>query len=213
MVTLRLILSLFVFSIFTVFALPAESIFRSDEYRVYEAVLAECSLGFGQKTHLIRDRTALAVDDYDREEEFLYIQNAFAGLRQETLSDFKAKSLNSYPIKPYMLGNYQYRLIGHNEIVELFRYKDGFSRFKHRYPEAEGLITFSRVGFNRYKSQALLCVSSQWGDFSGAGVYFLLDKDDLGLWKVTQRQRVWHSWLPEEEDSSPGAFLQEQNIF
>jgi hypothetical protein len=184
----------------------SEYIFGPDEYSVYEAVVNDWLIKLGDRGLIVRDRTALVISIDDLEKELVFVKSNFAGCLPETISDFKAKSISSYPVESFLSQLDGYTLISHDKIVELFSYKDGWGRFYQNYPDAAGILTFSRVGFNRYKSQALVCVSSQWGDFSGAGAYLLLDKNNLGIWSITQSVRVWHSWIPEENETliTPG---------
>ncbi len=45
-----------------------------------------------------------------------------------------------------------------------------------RYPNSQGTMTLSRVGFNRNIKQALVYVGNQEGFLAGAGYYVLLVK-------------------------------------
>ncbi len=206
----------FCFISFTILlAGPAKSqhVFGPEEHRVYETVVSDWLLELGGKGLLIRDRTASMTKIQDLEKELIFVKDSFAGLREETTGDFKAKSIDSYQLAPLINDLGDYRFISHNEIVECFRYKDGWDRFYQRYPDSAGVFTFSRVGLNRYKNQALVCVNSQWGDFSGSGVYLLLNKDDTGVWKITQKVRIWHSWISEEDETRIRTRYDKQVVF
>ena len=70
--------------------------------------------------------------------------------------------------------------------------QDGWTLFYNRYPDAPGIITFSRVGFNEAIDQALCYVGFQSQLLSGAGYYFLLKKVN-GNWVVDQQVMTWVS--------------------
>lgn len=182
--------------------LRAEYVFSPNDYAVYSAILDEWLGHTNQTVVLVRQQTATGCSVKELKEELPFVASRMAGLRRETMNDFLAKNIHSYPLDPDYLAVAQtpHGVISPEEIGELFRYEDGWKRLYQRYPHCNGIATFSRVGFNRYGKQALVYVGLQWDDFSGAGAYLLLNRDDAGRWGIQQQVRAWHSWLPEEQD-------------
>jgi len=59
--------------------------------------------------------------------------------------------------------------------------QNGWDRFYAKYPKSPGIITISRVGFNRRGDMAMVYVGSQSHYLAGAGQIHVLRKQD-GKW-------------------------------
>lgn len=65
--------------------------------------------------------------------------------------------------------------------------------FRERFPHARGIMTFSRVGFNAARTQAVVNVSYSCGGLCGKGTIVLLYRDATGRWRVVRTTRMWVS--------------------
>jgi hypothetical protein len=70
--------------------------------------------------------------------------------------------------------------------------QDGWQLFYEQYPDAPGITTLSRVGFNYAFDQALVYVGTLSHYLAGAGYYVLLKKVN-GSWIVDQQVMSWIS--------------------
>ncbi|MBC7795825.1 MAG: hypothetical protein H7Z37_03010 [Pyrinomonadaceae bacterium] len=70
--------------------------------------------------------------------------------------------------------------------------KDGWKMLRLKYPETGHLVTFSRVGFNKKRTQALVSMVRGCGYTCGAGLYFSLNKVN-GRWKIKKYAISWVS--------------------
>jgi hypothetical protein len=72
--------------------------------------------------------------------------------------------------------------------------EEGWARFYDEYPQSEGFLSLSRVGFGRKKSQALVYVALVRGHLSGRmwgdGRYILVLKKK-GRWRVQKQEAIW----------------------
>lgn len=117
------------------------------------------------------------------------LKKEFVHLSQETLDDFYQKDKNG----PKLLVTARFNIkVKHvllrdpaNEIREDYITKGerGWKNFYRKYPGATGLVTFSRVGFNRSVDEALVHVVAQSGLTSGASFFALLRKQK-GVWRI-----------------------------
>ncbi len=96
-------------------------------------------------------------------------------LLPETLDDFLTKNQRPRSIGKLIGLRLNYVLISTQEIKEIFRDQEGWDRFYQKY-KSPGLLHFSRVGFDREKSQALLYVGHQQHWLAGSACYELLKK-------------------------------------
>ncbi|MBN3039900.1 MAG: hypothetical protein JW867_02110 [Candidatus Omnitrophica bacterium] len=181
--------------------LTAEYIFSPEDYLIYSTVLDQWYGNDPDKMISIRGQTALGLGLDSLKEEMDHVKSSTLGLRPSVINDFVAKNIHSYPLEGYITQRAWYRIITPQEINYIFSYKDGWDRYYEKYPGSRGILTFSRVGYSLRGAQALVYAGTQWDDFSGAGVYVLLNKDPLGVWKMQETVKSWHSWLPDEDIS------------
>jgi len=86
-----------------------------------------------------------------------------------------------------------YALMPEEEWEKIFLGKGSvWARFQERYPEASGVVIFSRVGFGANENEALVLMGYRCGDLCGAGGLYLLVKED-GNWKVQEELMAWQS--------------------
>lgn len=78
------------------------------------------------------------------------------------------------------------RIITDEEMSELFRKKDGWDRFRQKYPFAGGIKGFSRVGFDPARTQAVVFVGHQADYRMGVGYWIYLEKSaSSGKWIIS----------------------------
>ena len=198
---MRKYLCLFVLAIFTFVTLGnafGQYIFGPQEYMVYATLIEDWYDQDAGQLIVIRDRTALHRSAVSLNNELIYVRADMPELTQDTINDFIAKNLKSYPLGRFIELEPNYMVISQAEINDLFEFKDGWKRFYKQYPDANGIFTFSRVGFNYTKTQALVYVANQWDHSTGAGVYIFLKKRSDGTWDVGKELRIWNSWILEE---------------
>ena len=110
-----------------------------------------------------------------------------------TLEDFKSRNETSHSLRTSMILGSRYYLMSQEEMQGLFgENQNGWEIFYNRYPEAPGIITFSKVGFNEAVDQALVYLGIQSHWLAGSGTYFLMEKIG-GTWTVKQSAMTWIS--------------------
>lgn len=70
--------------------------------------------------------------------------------------------------------------------------ENGWKSFYEKYPNAHGFVTFSRVGFNKNKTQAFLQVSTSSGCRGSDTCFYILEKNN-GEWSVKDTRLCVHS--------------------
>lgn len=174
---------------------------RSDANDVYRAVIREAFVKQGTKLLVIQSRTT-GCGFYENEEnaaeyrpnyDFVTTVKAFMPEADSaTLEDYFTKNKMSEDVLLPDLG-IAYRLISPEEMERMFsEHGTGWSDFYERYPESNGLIYFSRVGFNLQRDQAFVYLADSCGGLCGQGSYVLLKKEATG-WKIQQKKGLWVS--------------------
>jgi hypothetical protein len=117
----------------------------------------------------------------------------------ETSADFDAKNKETYQLADRLSLTIPYVLVTEVQLRKIFyETADGkldeecWRRFYKEFPDAPGVIAFSRVGFNAKKDQALLYVGNQRDFLGGSGVFYLLSKRGKA-WQVDKGVILWLS--------------------
>ena len=80
-------------------------------------------------------------------------------------------------------------LVSKGEIDQIFGEWDDFYK---RFPDSQGYMTLSRVGFNSDRTKALIYMDNGCGVLCARGCYFLLHKE-YGDWFITEEFDCWMS--------------------
>ena len=120
------------------------------------------------------------------------LQSDHPTIALETVADFQAKNKERSPFDKRFEIRVPFILINEGEYQEIFQDPQGWDVFYERYPDSQGLMTLSRVGFNTSMNQALVYVGNQRAGFGGEGYYVLLSKEDQ-TWTIIKTFGVWIS--------------------
>ena len=170
---------------------PADSI-SQEEYDIYSLVINEF---FSTKEVIISQRTNtssyLKYAPYDSvltNEEPNFDTTIYSNYEQiNNLSYYFADNFTS-DIRKIIL-------ITHEEFQYFFTGNDinsGWEEFHKEYPDAGGIISFTRIGFNSEKTQALFEISDQYGSLGGEGHIIYLAKEN-GKWVIKDTIFTWIS--------------------
>lgn len=164
---------------------PADT--RDAETQVYSAALEErYASGAGPsggdvKMLLVVNETSADV------ERFRELRRDMGLASQEVLDDFEAKNREPRPLKADFGLRIRTQPISAEEVRRLVPVRDGipdFDPMHEKYPEASGVVTLSRVGFDRDFTQAIVEVNrGSCGRGCGDGAFLFLKRED-GRWKV-----------------------------
>jgi len=168
---------------------PTPDAIREEE-RVYKALIEAT---YPSELLVIMERTQTNVVDLASDETYQLVEESLQHLSADTLSNFKTHNDSSYPLKTSMILGRRYILFSEKDKQELFQInQSGWDVFYNRYPEAPGIMTLSRVGFNEQMDQALVYLGIQSYWLAGSGNFFLLNKID-GSWVIDQQVMTWVS--------------------
>lgn len=175
-----------------------EYAFELDEYLIYSTLIDGWYSQDTTREVMIRDHTSIYQIGRPIETELDYIKEQMPFLDDQIINDFKSKNLRSYSLANFINQRAKYKIISQKEIDHIFDHNPHWDMYYHRYPSSGGILTLSRVGFNRQRNQAILHVANQWNRSTGAGSCVLLTQQKDGSWKIESQQRLWHSWNREK---------------
>lgn len=161
---------------------------EEEEYAVYSALLNDGG------PHTKTDRLLVIIDqpspwvsfsDEENDKFYADLKKSSSVLMSETVDDLQAKNKEHYTLTRRFNTKSQYVLISEKEMKDFFKQGvgDGWGKFYKKYPGSGGFLTFSRVGFNADKTQALVYHAYSCGGLCGGGTYYLLIKKN-SVWVV-----------------------------
>ncbi|MBN2015629.1 hypothetical protein JW766_02245 [Candidatus Dojkabacteria bacterium] len=124
-----------------------------------------------------------------------YVDSKMPGIDPETLTDFRARNQIEYPLERRFGFKIDYVFISNEEMAALHSHgeQDAFwDNFYDRYPESQGILSLSRVGFNNRMDQALVSIGNQSDWLSGSGFFILLIRLN-GTWTIRDMVLTWIS--------------------
>lgn len=116
----------------------------------------------------------------------------------DLIRDFCAKNSQPHTVWPDLRKHLNVMLISREEKKALFskplgEKPDGWDRFYAKYPKSPGIITISRVGFNRAGDVAMVYIGSQSHWLAGRGQIYVLRKRG-GAWEESPAY-IGPSWV------------------
>lgn len=176
----------------------------SEEYTVYSVILNEMFIKEGVKLLVISDQ-AIFHDRFGEQQLFSderlqHKKRYYSSVEDDTFIDFEANSLKFSKLESKFKISINYALINESELIEkVLRdeteiekdIKDGKYNLYDKYPDARGLIKFSKIGFNKKRDQAFVEVNFTHCGLCGSGDYVLLEKKN-NVWKIKE---IFNKWV------------------
>ena len=175
----------------TLIPTPAVDQTPKEEQAVYAFLVSKM---YQHRGYVIMADTATSATGVDNTAQTLdYVLQNMHDVATETADSFRVRNDASYPIRPDLDLGGPYTLLSQASKNRIFSLnQSGWEIFYDRYPQAPGITTFSRVGFNVPLDQALVYMGTQSNWTVGAGYYILLKKVN-GNWVIDQQVMVWAS--------------------
>jgi hypothetical protein len=176
---------------------PASAQIRSDETKVYAVLINQLSKeNLPNSTEVVLTKTiplskGMLISKADEISKFMPTAT------KSVISDFLSiseKEMHFDIPKPNSQSSRRVISLSEKDFVTLFKESnklhESWNRFFHQYPKSNGLITFSRVGFDKESKQALVLLTTlSDGKFESGDLFLLLKKN--GLWKISERVNIW----------------------
>ena len=175
----------------TILPTPAANQIDQEEQAVYAFLLAKM---YQHKGFVIMANTAASATGVDNTAQTLdYVLQNMHDVAPTTLDSFRARNSTAQILRPDMQLGGPYTLLSETARNQIFsQNQSGWDIFYYHYPQAPGLTTFSKVGFNANLDQALVYMGTQSNWTVGTGYYLLLNKTN-GTWSIDQQVMIWVS--------------------
>jgi hypothetical protein len=161
---------------------------EAEEYAVYSAMIDQNPIGYNLGSFLvIKEQTLSGLEMFERTLEETH------RLPAELVDSYRSRNAASYALGPNLNLEQDYTLMPQEEFDRIFRRGGAmWPGFQDAYPEASGVVSFSRVGFGANEDVALVEMGYLCGDLCGAGGLYLLVKEEGG-WRVQEALMEWMS--------------------
>lgn len=167
---------------------------QNQEYDIYSLLIQELFNKDEKNILLIDNQTTISKIDESLDDLLKSIKEELKTkpVDDRVFQDFREKNKVLRKILSPIKCSKKCISVTHQELVKIFSKGDGWSILKQNYYPFESLITFSQVGFDDKKTQALVYMGYQNDVKAGAGFYFFLVKEEQ-TWKIKERINVWQS--------------------
>ena len=170
---------------------PASDQIEAEEQAVYAFLLPKM---YKNRGYVIMSTTATSATGVDNTAQTLdYVLQNMHAVAPETVDSFRVRNETAQPIPADMQLGSPYTLLSQTGKDRFFsQNQSGWDIFYNHYPQAPGITTLSRVGFNTSFDQALVYIGTQSNWQVGAGYYILLKKVNEA-WTIDQQVMIWVS--------------------
>jgi hypothetical protein len=167
---------------------PEEMVTPSEEeYLIYSTLIEE--MAGDVELIVIRDSTRLEFVD-DISETIEHIRESTLGVGEDVLGSFRVNNSHSLQLENRFSFTGTIVLMSQEEFDNIFVGGGVWDEFYERYPKSNGIMTFSRAGFNSQFDEALVCIGIQSHFKAGAGYYVSVEKLRDG-WTVRETTLAW----------------------
>ncbi len=120
-----------------------------------------------------------------------YLRNEFIddlenkGIPEEVIEDWRKENKSTRLLQRKFDLSYEYHLVTRTEL-DGYEADSFFSEFFRRYPDSNGLISVSKIGFDKAKNTALIHVIHSYGTLGASFNFIALERTD-GAWGIVRR--------------------------
>lgn len=177
-----------------------------EEYRVYNAVIRNMFSGdakdvdTGNMPRMLVIVEELTSNDFPRDGDVLsQIRETFPGISSEAVEDYGSKLKLGGNLTDSFDPKLKHMMVSRKKLDSFYKNTgegnslEGYwENYYKAYPGSGGYIGFSRVGFNKSGSHAILYFQHPCGSLCASGYYLWLKKSE-NEWKVKSRRMLWIS--------------------
>ena len=167
------------------------------DYQIYSLVLSEVQVK--AKTFVVKQRILKVnfnSDNIYTEHLNELFKQVFPELSKTVLNNYKKANSttvsleNKFDVSPKTI-----KLIPEEELDSIFsgqHLDENWYNFHAKYPDSNGLIRLSRIGYNSCRTEAILGISISKSSENAEGLILLLKKID-DVWKIIKIHQTWTS--------------------
>ena len=152
---------------------------EQDEQAIYALFFSD----FSGTIAIVREDTVDSSYPQDEQETRDLIKSNLPDISDETLNNYIERNAISSKLSATMKLGVDYVPLSTPEFLEITSESNWGEILKEKYPGSQGCTAFSRVGFNKSRTQALVYVTRIFEPLIGGGGYYLLEYN-AGNWEI-----------------------------
>jgi len=121
-----------------------------------------------------------------------YLRKQSPRLQTSTLNAFRDANAHPAPLRFLFQLRIPYDLVDKAEIDAIFENHGWWTDYYKKYPDSQGFLTLSRVGFSADGKQAMFYSTNGCGGKCGTGTYVIMEKPGAS-WRVVKEILMWVS--------------------
>jgi hypothetical protein len=121
-----------------------------------------------------------------------YLHKEFPKLQAASLNSFREANTHPARFRDSFNLSFTYELVDKTEVDSIFKKGGWWTDYYKKYPNSQGILSLSRVGFSPDGRQAVFYASNGCGGKCGTGTYVVMERVDSG-WKVAKEILIWIS--------------------
>ncbi len=153
------------------------------EYRLYEQVLRSYKV-FGYERFVVLEETFPTMDEQAPTALMASLEVDMPDLQEDTVADFIAANEKPSILSERFDDAYKVELVNQAALTAQVGDPVAWEKFNDKFPVSPGIITFSRAGFNKNGSQALVYFTLSGADQVNEIYFFMFTKTE-GKWKIS----------------------------
>ena len=177
---------------------------NAEDYKVYDAIIRamfrDGVTQFDMKAKVdkivIRDRTHSEYARNPKKEDWDQVKIRLRTLTEETIQGYESARKGEADLKSKFDIPLKYLLITDKQLKKVVPHPNGsmesWTEFYKLYPKSAGYNSFSRVGYDKSRRNALVYFVNWCGTACGTGTYVLVEKGESG-WVVKDAAGIWIS--------------------
>lgn len=168
-------------SIFILLLLPIFNLCQTnEELNIFSQIISE-KIEKSKKKVVIQKETYVLTSERQKDLKYKFLK-----------TNFKNQNKNKTVITNKFDKKLNVTLIDNKEMTELFKSHTGWDDFYKKCKNAIGIIEFSKIGFNKNKTQALFYYSKSSDFLNGHGNYIFFERKN-GKWIKVLETMAWIS--------------------
>jgi hypothetical protein len=179
------------------FTLKTSDLLDDVDYQIYSLGITDPQANTKQPVVLQTSSKGKSISEEIGSDSYVkLLKSEIPDLDATVFTDFKTKNASTVNFdNKFSMSSKTVKLIGQEELNFVFSVSDingSWENFYKTYPNSNGYINFSRIGYNTTKTQAVLEIGNFYASLGADGAIVFLQKKNA-VWKIVKIQMTWVS--------------------
>lgn len=181
----------------THFILKTSDLLDDVDYQIYSTVLTETQANSKQLIVFQTSSKGMSISEEIGSDSYVkFFKSEIPDLDLTVFTDYNRINANAVNFdNKFTVNSKTVKLIGEEELNFIFSIGDingSWEQFYKKYPNSNGYIRFSRIGYNTDKTWAFLEIGNFYASLGAEGAIVILKKENAA-WKIAKIQMTWIS--------------------